>query len=107
MDAPLAHEPDPLPATVFDAHTHLDMLSEPVEHVMAQAARAGVAHVITVGTDLDSSRWASACARQRADVSAAVAIHPNETARAEAGPGARGVRDKVLAEIAELAALPH
>src|SRR5215467_13646491 len=105
MNAPLAREPDPLPATVFDAHTHLDMLSEPVEHVLAQAARAGVAHVITVGTDLDSSRWAADCAREHSAVLAAVAIHPNETARTEASlargeDGARGVRDKVLAEIA-------
>ena len=112
MGAPVAREPDPLPATVFDSHTHLDLLSQPVERVLAQAALAGVGHVITVGTDLESCRWAVACAEKHADVYAAVAIHPNETARTEAGlagsqESARGVRDKVLAEIAELASLPQ
>jgi TatD DNase family protein len=78
------------------------MLSEPVERVLAQASAAGIAHVITVGTDLDSSRWTAARAAEHADVYAAVAIHPNETARA-ASLG----RDAVLAEIAGLAALPQ
>jgi TatD DNase family protein len=101
VKAPLAPVPEPLPAPAFDSHTHLDMLSEPVERVLAQARAAGVAHVITVGTDLDSSRWTAARAAEHADVYAAVAIHPNETARAGAD------RDAVLAEIAELAALPQ
>ncbi len=100
---PVAPVPEPLPAPAFDAHTHLDMLSEPVTRVLAQARAAGIAHVITVGTDLDSSRWTAACAAEHASVYAAVAIHPNETAHAQASPG----RDAALAQIAELAALPQ
>ena len=103
MNAPVAPAPDPLPGRVFDAHTHLDMLPGPVESVLAAARAAGVAHVVTVGCDVESSQWAAACAAGHVDVYAAVAIHPNETARAEA----RADRAAVLEEIARLAALPE
>jgi TatD DNase family protein len=99
---PPAAPPEPLPAPAFDAHTHLDMLPGPVEAVLDAARAAGVVRVVTVGCDVDSSRWAAACAGGRTDVHAAVAIHPNEAASAEAGQG----RDSALAEIAALAALP-
>jgi TatD DNase family protein len=100
MNAPVAPAPDPLPRLVFDAHTHLDMLPGPVESVLAAARAAGVVRVVTVGVDVESSQWAAACAAEHADVSAAVAIHPNETAHSEPG------RDAVLEEISRLAALP-
>jgi TatD DNase family protein len=99
MNAPLAAAPDPLPGLIFDSHTHLDMLSEPVESVLSDARAAGVAHVVTVGCDPQSSRWVAARAAENAGVYAAVAIHPNETAAAEAVG-----REPVLAEIAALAA---
>ena len=106
---PPAAAPQPLPAPAFDAHTHLDMLPGPVEAVLADARAAGIAKVVTIGCDVGSSRWSAACAAEHADVYAAVAIHPNETARAgaEAGPGRAGAgRDAVLAEIAALAVQP-
>src|SRR5262249_59221471 len=103
MNAPVAPAPDPLPGLVFDAHTHLDMLPGPVEPVLAAARAGGVAGVVRVGVDVESSRWAAARAAEHADVFAAVAIHPNETARAEASGG----RAAVLDEIARLAALPE
>jgi TatD DNase family protein len=102
MNAPWAPVPDPLPAPAFDAHTHLDMLSEPVEVVIDQASAAGVTRIVTVGCDVESSRWAAACAAEHTAVYAAVAIHPNETARAQERHG----RDAVLARIADLAAQP-
>jgi TatD DNase family protein len=102
MKAPLAPVPEPLPRPAFDAHTHLDMLAQPVQAALADARAAGVAHVVTVGCDVESSRWAAARAAEHAAVHAAVAIHPNETARAEASGG----RAAVLDEIARLAALP-
>ena len=108
--APLAAAPEPLPAPAFDSHTHLDMLSEPVERVLADARAAGIAHVVTVGCDVESSRWAAACAAEHDGVFAAVAIHPNETARAVArtGPDGRAPdRDAVLALIERLAAQPR
>ena len=101
---------DPLPRPAFDGHTHLDIMGLPVPGVLAAARRAGIARVITVGTDLESSRWSAACAGQYDDVFAAVAIHPNDTEAAAAGdagrPGA-GRTHEVLAEIETLAGLPQ
>src|SRR5260221_6112570 len=88
MNAPVAPAPDPLPRLVFDAHTHLDMLPGPVESVLAAARPAGVVRVVTVGCDVESSQWAAAFAAEHADVYAAVAIHPNETARTQPAPHA-------------------
>jgi len=108
MKAPPAPVPEALPAPAFDAHTHLDMLTKPVGEVLADAHAAGIRCVITVGCDVESSRWAAACAaRQAGDdaaagVYAAVAVHPNETAHAAAAG-----RDEVLAVIAELADQPR
>ena len=99
-DAPLAAAPEPLPAPAFDSHTHLDMITEPVGRLVAAAAAAGITRMVTVGCDVASSRWAAARAAEHPQVYAAVAIHPNEVAAAEAERGA------VLDAIAELAALP-
>jgi TatD DNase family protein len=96
--------PEPLPVPAFDSHTHLDMLSEPIPTVLEQARAANIIRVVTVGCDLESSRWVAARAAEHAEVYAAVAIHPNDTARAAASPAGR---DGTLAEIAELAALPQ
>ncbi len=98
-----APPPEPLPAPAFDSHCHLDMIERPVGQVLDEARQAGITRVITVGCDLPSSRWAVRCAAEQPGVYAAVAIHPNETARAVAD-GAD--RDAVLAEIAGLAASP-
>jgi len=121
MKAPPAPPPAPLPGPALDAHAHLDMLPGPVEAVLAAARAAGIIRAVTVGCDVESSRWAAACAAEHAGVYAAVAVHPNETARAEAGAAREGgaahaagaarepgpARDAVLAEIAVLAALPQ
>jgi TatD DNase family protein len=96
---------DPLPRPALDGHTHLDMMGLPVPGVLAAARQAGIARVVTVGTDLESSRWSAACAGQYDDVYAAVAIHPNDTEAAAAGAGDR--TDQVLAEIEYLAGLPQ
>jgi TatD DNase family protein len=97
---PPAPAPEPLPAPALDAHCHLDMIDMAVADTLAQAAAAGITRVVTVGCDLPSSRWAADCAAAFPDIYAAVAIHPNETAAA-------GAPEEVLAEIAELAALPQ
>jgi TatD DNase family protein len=98
---PPAPAPEPLPGVVFDSHCHLDMMDKSVSEVLLEADAAGVARVITVGTDVQSARWAADCAAAFPDVYAAVAIHPNETATAASD------RDAILAEIARLAALPQ
>jgi TatD DNase family protein len=107
---PPAPAPEPLPGVVFDSHCHLDMMDKSVSEVLLEADAAGVARVITVGTDVQWARWAADCAAAFPDVYAAVAIHPNETAAAARNreeSGGRGGMYEVLAEIAKLAALPQ
>jgi len=96
--------PEPLPAEALDSHCHLDLIERPVPEVLAEARAAGIVKVVTIGVDLPTSRWAADCADEHPDVYAAVAIHPNDTARAAASAGAR---DAVLAEIAALADRPR
>src|SRR5580698_5366634 len=96
---------DPLPRPAFDGHTHLDIMDRPVPGVLAAARDAGIARVITVGTDLESSRWSARCAAEYDDVYAAVAIHPNDTEKAAQGSTDRTA--EVLAEIEALAGLPQ
>jgi len=96
---------DPLPRPAFDGHTHLDIMDRPVPAVLAAARAAGITRVITVGTDLESSRWSARCAADHDEVFAAVAIHPNDTEKAAAGSPARTA--EVLAEIEALAGLPR
>jgi len=100
---------------VFDSHCHLDIMGLPVPGVLAAAHAAGVERVITVGIDLESSRWAARCAADYDTVYAAVAIHPNDTAAAagaghgpaSAAGGDAAPADAVLAEIETLAGLPQ
>jgi TatD DNase family protein len=89
------------------------MIERPAAEVLAAARAAGITRVVTIGTDLASSRWAARCAAGHpgaaaadamADVYAAVAIHPNETTAAASTPAER---ETVLTQIAELAALPQ
>jgi TatD DNase family protein len=98
-----ASPPEPLPAPALDSHTHLDLIDQPTAEVVAAARAAGISKMITVGVDAASSRWSAGCAAEHEGVYAAIAVHPNETAVADSGPG----RDAVLAELAELARLPQ
>jgi TatD DNase family protein len=90
--------PERLPRPVFDSHCHLDLLDVPVPRALAAAHAVGVRQIMTIGTDLRSSRWATQAAREHGDVYAGVAIHPNDTT---------GISDDVLDDIAELALLPQ
>ena len=74
------------------------MIDLPVAQVVAAARAAGIVRVVTVGTDLATSRWSARRAAEHEEVYAAVAIHPNETATVTAG---------VLADIEALAVLPR
>ena len=90
--------PAPLPRPALDSHTHLDMIELPVPDVLAAARAAGLVRVVTVGTDLGSSRWSARCAEEHDGVYAAVAIHPSDT---------EGVPDTVLGDIEALATQPR
>jgi TatD DNase family protein len=94
--------PEPLPAPALDSHCHLDMIDRPVADVLADARAAGIARLVTVGTDVATSRWSAEQAAEYPSLWAAVAVHPNETAAAADSDQARA---EVLAQIAELAAL--
>ena len=92
-DAPPA--PEPLPVAVLDAHCHLDLMGLPVEDAVAAAQAVGVQRLVTIGIDVPSSEWQVRAAQRHPDVSAAVAIHPNEAGDADEAAWTR---------IAELAA---
>jgi TatD DNase family protein len=97
------------------------MIDLPVPGVVAAARAAGIARIVTVGTDLESSRWSARCAAEHHAVYAAVAIHPNDTEyvtdpsrrrdprapHASASPSAPpSSREEVLAQIEALALQP-
>jgi TatD DNase family protein len=74
-------------AGLVDTHAHLDdrQFNDDREDAIQRSFAAGVRCIITIGTDLDSSRAAVALARQHASVYAAVGVHPHDATRV--GPG--------------------
>ena len=80
-----------LSAGLVDSHAHLDdrQFNKDREETIQRALAADVHCIITVGTDLESSRAALALAQQRAKVSsqaapsvyAAVGVHPHDAAK--------------------------
>ena len=65
---------------LVDTHAHLDAdeYRDDLEAVLARAEDAGVESVITVGTDIPSSRRAVALADRYRGLYAAVGIHPHD-----------------------------
>ncbi len=65
---------------IIDTHAHLDMsvYDEDRDDMLMRAAAAGVVNIITVGTDLESSKRAAALAEKYPSVYAAVGIHPHD-----------------------------
>ncbi len=102
--------PEPLPSPVVDTHCHLDVADGrrgsadeafgPAEAIAA-AASVGVSRIVQVGCDVAGSEWAVRAAETWPSVVAAVALHPNDAARLEAGLPA------ALDRIGELAAHPR
>jgi len=64
---------------VIDTHCHLDMISNgtDIDTTITRAATCGVAPIITVGIDLESSQKAINLAAQYESVYATVGIHPH------------------------------
>jgi TatD DNase family protein len=66
-------------ATFFDTHAHLDYpdYTDDLPEVIGRAHAAGIAKIISIGTDLDSSRRAIQLAEKFPNVFAAVGWHPS------------------------------
>jgi TatD DNase family protein len=85
---------------LFDTHAHLHFpeFAGDLDAVLARARAAGVRRMVTIGTDVATSRAAAALAAREPDVWAAVGIHPHEAAAAD---------EAALAEIERLASAPR
>jgi TatD DNase family protein len=95
--------PERLTVPVYDNHTHLEIADgdnplDPAEN-LRRATEVGLAGVVQVGTDRETSRWSADLADRDHRVLAAVAIHPNEAPKLDAA----GLLDEHLEEIAQLA----
>lgn len=91
---PLPLLPDQI--SVIDSHCHLDMADykEDLDQVIHRAIRGRVRGIVTIGTDLPSSRSAVTLAKRYRCIRATVGIHPHDAETATA---------KALAEISKLA----
>lgn len=94
--------PEPLPAPVVDAHTHLDACGatdvDGVRAALDRAESVGVVRAVTVADDLAAAQWAAEASTWDERLYAAVAIHPTRTK--DFGP-------EEQAEIERLAAQPR
>src|SRR2546428_10197104 len=70
--------------TFFDTHAHLDYpdFAEELPQIVARAGAAGITKIISIGTDLDSSRRAIKLAEQFPNVFAVVGWHPSHAGEA-------------------------
>jgi TatD DNase family protein len=70
---------------LFDTHAHLHFpeFAGDLDAVLARARGAGVRRMVTIGTDVPSSRGAVTLAAREPDVWAAVGIHPHEAGLAD------------------------
>lgn len=75
------HTPvQPKCAQLVDSHCHLDMESfaDDLEAVLERARQNNITAIVTIGTDLDSSRKAVELAKLHPDVWASAGIHPHD-----------------------------
>ncbi len=70
---------------LVDTHAHLDSapFSKDRDEVVARALENGISHILSVGTDLESSRANVAIARAYPSVFASVGIHPHDASSAD------------------------
>lgn len=86
--------------SIVDTHAHLDMeeFDEDRSEVIARALDSGVSTIITVGTELESSKRAIELAENNAAILAAAGFHPHE---------ADGVNEEDITELARIADHPR
>jgi TatD DNase family protein len=70
---------------LVDTHAHLDSapFANDRAEVIARSLENGVSHILTVGTDLESSRCAVAIAQSHPSIFASVGIHPHDALTAD------------------------
>jgi TatD DNase family protein len=75
-----------MPPIFYDTHAHLDFpdFAEELPQVIARAEAAGIAKIVTIGTDLESSRRSIRLAKQFPNVFAVVGWHPSHASEAPA-----------------------
>ena len=81
----------------IDSHCHLDALESPTQQWVQKAKEAGVARIVTVGTDLETSLRSVELAELFDEVWAVVGIHPHDSPNA---------KQDALSQIASLAQHP-
>ena len=71
---------------LIDSHAHLDMeeFDPDREQVLGRALETGLSHVVTVGTDLQSSRKAFDLSKQNPMLYATVGFHPHNAKEVDA-----------------------
>ena len=100
--------PAPLPVSVVDNHTHLDIARDgeaPVDvaEAVAAATAVGVDRMVQIGCDLAGARFTAEVVDKHPAILGGVALHPNEAPRLAAA----GALDAAYEEIAALAAHPR
>lgn len=79
--------PEPLLVGTYDNHTHLEIADgdQPMNYQdhLALANQVGILGAVQVGVTLESSKWSAEVAAKDHRLLAAVAIHPNESAKYE------------------------
>lgn len=100
--------PDPLPISVVDNHTHLDIARDgeappDVAEAVAAAAAVGVDRLVQIGCDLPGARFTVDMVERHPAMLGGVALHPNEAPRLAAD----GALMEALDEIEDLAAHPR
>lgn len=99
--------PEPLAVAVYDNHAHLEFADgdNPMDYVehLDRAGSVGVAGVVQVGTDVETSTWSVRVAGHDPRILAAVSLHPNEAPKLHQ----RGELAQALEAIHDLASMPR
>jgi TatD DNase family protein len=99
--------PAPLSVAVYDNHAHLEFADgdNPLDYRqhLDLAGSVGVAGVVQVGTDVETSTWSVTVASYEPRVLAAIALHPNEAPRL----AKKGELEESLAALDALAKNPR
>jgi TatD DNase family protein len=75
------------PPELFDTHAHLHLpeFETDFDAMMGRARAAGVRGIVTIGTDVETSRAALAIAEHDSDVWATVGLHPHDADAGDEG----------------------